>query len=324
MKSEFEQLIDKYQKGLLSGEEKELMDAWFDSLGNDAAHPARTEAERKLLKQQVMAGLVSTDATKPMAGRTGVLSPVRLWSIAATLLLLAVASFAIWRYTSWGDDALPQELTMSSTEGSIHKISLADGTLVWLKNNSSLTYPEAFAGPDRRVVLRGEALFEVAKDALHPFIIQCGELTTTVLGTSFNIKTTESDIEVVVLTGKVSLTSQGEGLVVMPSEKAVYHKEIKQLAKVETHPEEAVSTISGTEYDMNFRQTRMREVIRRIELKFDVSISLIDAEMNNCTITADLTDQSLQRTMDVITATLHASYQLDGKTITLAGTGCDV
>ena len=214
-------------------------------------------------------------------------------------------------------------MTASSSAGSIHKLLLGDGTIVWLKNNSSLTYPEIFAGPDRRVELQGEALFEVAKDALHPFIIQCGELTTTVLGTSFNIRTTEADIEVVVLTGKVSLTSQGKGLVVMPSEKAVYHKDVKQLAKVETQPDEAVSTMSGTAYDMNFRQTGMQEAIRRIEMKFDVTVRLADAGLGNCTITADLTDQSLQRTMEVIAATLRASYQIDGKTITIAGAGCE-
>jgi ferric-dicitrate binding protein FerR (iron transport regulator) len=321
MKSEFEQLIEKYQRGLLSGKEKELMDEWFDAMGSDEVHPARTEAAQKLLRQRVMAGLASEETRRPVGARARTLTPVRIWSIAASLLLLAAASFMTWKYVS--RETVPQELTISSAEGSVHKIRLADGSLVWLKNNSSLTYPESFLGPERRVVLRGEALFEVAKDALHPFIIQCGDLTTTVLGTSFNIKTTEADIEVVVLTGKVSLTSQGKGIIVLPSEKAVYRKDIKQLAKIETLPDEAVSTTSGTEYDMNFRQTLMREVIRRIQLKFDVTLSLVDGEINNCTITADLTDQSLQRTMDIITATLHASYEIDGRTVTLIGTGCE-
>jgi len=322
MKSEFEQLIEKYQKGLLSGREKELMDEWFESIGRDA-RPMQTEAAQKRLKQSVMAGLHSYEASKPAMARTKAWSPVQIWSVAASLLLLALASFIIWQYVPNEENIAPQELTASSSEGSIHKLKLGDGTLVWLKNNSSLTYPDAFTGPDRRVELRGEALFEVAKDALHPFIIQCGELTTTVLGTSFNIRTTEADIEVVVLTGKVSLTSQGRGLVVMPSEKAVYRKDAKQLAKVDTQPDEAVSTISGTEYDMNFRQTRMKEAIQRIELKFDVTIQLANPALSNCVITADLTDQSLQRTMEVITATLPASYQIDGRTVMLTGEGCE-
>jgi ferric-dicitrate binding protein FerR (iron transport regulator) len=313
--SEFERLIEKYQQGLLSGKEKELMDAWFDAMGRDEAHPLRTDAERDRLKQRVMTGV--------RGSRT--LIAVRVWRIAASILLVAAASFAVWQYTAHqGYEPALQELTASSAEGFVHKVLLDDGSLVWLKNNSSLTYPEKFKGRDRRVVLRGEALFEVAKDASHPFIIQCGELTTTVLGTSFNIKSGEKDIEVVVLTGKVSLTAQNDqqGIVVLPSEKAVYRKEMKQLAKVEAQPEESVASVSGTEYNMNFNQTRMLEAIRRIEQKFNVAISLTDSSMNNCIITANLTDQSLKKTLDVITLTLRARYEVTGRIVTLTGTGC--
>ena len=314
-KSEFERLIEKYQQGLLSGKEKELMDAWFDAMGRNEAHPLRTEAEREGLKRQVMAGI--------RGNRTS--TPVRVWRIAASILLVAAASFAVWQYTRRQDyQPMLQELTASSAEGFVHKVLLDDGSLVWLKNSSSLTYPEKFTGKDRRVVLHGEALFEVAKDASHPFIIQCGELTTTVLGTSFNIKSSEKDIEVVVLTGKVSLTAQNnpQGIVVLPSEKAVYRKEMKQLAKVETQPEESVASVSGTEYDMNFNQTRMQDAIRRIEQKFNVAISLTDPSLNNCIITANLTDQSLKKTLDVVTLTLHARYEVNGGIVTLTGTGC--
>lgn len=313
--SEFERLIEKYQKGLLSGKEKELMDAWFDAMGRDEAHRLRTEAERDRLKQRVMAGV--------RGNRTS--TPVRVWRIAASILLVAAASFAVWQYTTHqGYQPIRQELTASSAEGFVYKVLLDDGSLVWLKNNSSLTYPEKFTGKDRRVVLRGEALFEVAKDASHPFIIQCGELTTTVLGTSFNIKSNEKDIEVVVLTGRVSLTAQHDrqGIVVLPSEKAVYRKEMKQLAKVEVPREESVSSISGTEYDMNFQQTRMLDAIRRIELKFDVTVSLADTSMNKCVITANLTDQSLKKTLDVLTLSLHARYELNDRTVTINGPGC--
>jgi transmembrane sensor len=323
-KSEFEQLIEKYELGLLSGREKELMDAWFESLGQDEVRPLRTEAEREGLKQRVMAGLAGHEARGSRVETAKAVLPMRLWKVAASIILVAAASYAVWQYTSRITFIEPQVLTALSAEGAVHKVLLDDGSLVWLKNNSVLTYPSKFTGPQRRVVLSGEALFEVAKDARHPFVIQCGELTTTVLGTSFNIRSTEKDIEVVVLTGKVSLTSRDNPsrMVVLPTEKAVYRREMNELAKVEALPQEAVSSISGTEYDMSFRETRMQEVIRRMELKFDVSISVSDATIKQCMITADLTDQSLKKTLDVIAATLHFSYVLDGRSITITGAGC--
>jgi transmembrane sensor len=323
-KSEFEQLIEKYRQGLLTGREKELMDAWFESLGRDEELPLRTEAEREVLKRRVMAGLDRQAWREPVAGPVRKLWPARVWKIAASVLLVAAVSLAVWQYAARYMEAAPRIFVASAAAGAVHKVLLDDGSLVWLKNNSSLTYPSAFTGPQRHVTLQGEALFEVAKDATHPFIIECGGLTTTVLGTSFNIKTTEHDIEVVVLTGKVSLTSRTDstGIVVMPSEKAVYRREMKQLAKVETQPQETVLSMAGTEYDMNFHQTRLSEAIRRIELKFEVRIALADATMNNCMITADFTDQSLTRTLDVVTATLSATYEVDGRNIRLNGTGC--
>jgi ferric-dicitrate binding protein FerR (iron transport regulator) len=67
------------------------------------------------------------------------------------------------------------------------KIQLPDGSLVWLNAASSLRYPLVFTAGIRKVELKGEAYFEVVKDAAHPFIIETGNTTIEVLGTHFNI-----------------------------------------------------------------------------------------------------------------------------------------
>jgi len=176
------------------------------------------------------------------------------------------------------------------------------------------------------VTLLGEALFEVTKDPSHPFVIQCGELTTTVLGTSFNIKSREKNIEVVVLTGKVSLTSASdkEGIVVLPNEKAVYNGLNKQLVKVETVKKaEKIAAVASTEYRMDFDDTRMGEIIRRIEGKFNVTVTMSDPKLGNCMITADFTDQSLDMTFNMISQALGFEYEINGNQISLRGTGCE-
>lgn len=68
------------------------------------------------------------------------------------------------------------------------QLTLPDGTKVWLNNVSSLRYPTAFQGKDRRVeLLTGEAFFDVAKDAARPFVVDVKDADVMVLGTSFNI-----------------------------------------------------------------------------------------------------------------------------------------
>src|SRR5688572_15618250 len=78
--------------------------------------------------------------------------------------------------------------TLSNPRGSkVIDIMLADGSRVWLNNESSIRFPLAFGGDVRSVVITGEAYFEVAKDASKPFIVKAGEMEVEVIGTQFNV-----------------------------------------------------------------------------------------------------------------------------------------
>jgi ferric-dicitrate binding protein FerR (iron transport regulator) len=83
--------------------------------------------------------------------------------------------------------------TLITPRGGEYRIVLADGTKVWLNAASSLRYPTQFNGRERKVFLTGEAYFEVAKDAAHPFIVNTGGTDVTVLGTKFNISSYPDD-----------------------------------------------------------------------------------------------------------------------------------
>lgn len=330
---EFNRLIEKYQRGLLSGREKELLDEWFESMEVNT-HPVswtkedKVELKHKILKQIEVGKKKKVfffDRGTPRSFSTGMLS--NAFKAAAFVLLVVAFSYVVWQF---GDINKPKVVTtlQASAFRVINKVMLADGSIVWLKPNSTLTYPEEFAG-ERHVILQGEALFEVAKNPNRKFIIQCGELTTTVLGTSFNIKANEKDIEVIVLTGKVSLTSKNDvqEVIVLPNERAVYNRKEKQIAKVKTEVEKKEKTFgsvaTGTEYRMYFEDTRLEEVIMRIESKFDVKIEMENEKLGNCMITANFTGQSLERTLSMIAQALGIEYEMKDRIIALHGSGCN-
>jgi transmembrane sensor len=77
--------------------------------------------------------------------------------------------------------------TMTTPKGGQYQLTLADGTKVWLNAASSITYPTAFGGRERKVTITGEAYFEVANNKEKPFIVNTPEESITVLGTSFNV-----------------------------------------------------------------------------------------------------------------------------------------
>jgi transmembrane sensor len=321
---EFDRLIELYQKGLLTGKKKELVEKWFNSLNEDSGVNFSNEDQLKL-KGRIFNEIKKSPETIGLKqiDNTSVNSRWIILKVAASILLIALCTYLVWPYvTSSSSDA--GTLTANSS-GDVTKVFLCDGTLVWLKGKSSLTYPTDLSGKTRRVSLQGEALFEVAKDAGRPFIIQCGALTTTVLGTSFNIKSNQDKIEVVVLTGKVSLTTANDtqGVIVLPNETVVYDGLQRSIARIPTMPEEKLSTVKGTEYLMAFEDTRMNEVIGRIEGKFDVKVAMSDSRLGNCKITADFSDQSLERTLSMISQAVGFEYQISGKSVNLTGNGCD-
>ncbi|MET0393299.1 MAG: FecR domain-containing protein [Chitinophagaceae bacterium] len=100
--------------------------------------------------------------------------------------------------------------TLSNPRGSrVIDMALADGSHVWLNAGSSVTYPIAFAGNERRLIITGEAYFEVAHDKTKPFKVSKGGLTVEVLGTHFNVNAydEEETLKVTLLEGAVKVQS---------------------------------------------------------------------------------------------------------------------
>lgn len=113
--------------------------------------------------------------------------------------------------------------TVVVPEGKDMKLTLADGTQVWLNANSRFTYPTAFTGKERKVSLQGEAYFKVAHDAQHPFIVHAGDMQTRVLGTEFNVDASDaSHPHVTLVEGSVSVSSMNHpaNKVIVPGEDA--------------------------------------------------------------------------------------------------------
>jgi hypothetical protein len=80
--------------------------------------------------------------------------------------------------------------------------------------------------------------------------------------------------------------------------------------------------IAGTGYDMRFDASTLESVFRKIETKFDVAIAVDDTRMNDCHITADFTDKSLQDTFAMMAELLDIRYSIDPGKVSVSGKGC--
>ncbi|HSC39116.1 MAG TPA: FecR domain-containing protein, partial [Chitinophagaceae bacterium] len=113
--------------------------------------------------------------------------------------------------------------TLSNPRGSkVIDITLADGSQIWLNAGSTITYPIAFTGNNRKVSMTGEAYFEVAHNPSRPFIVSKGGMEVEVLGTHFNINAYDDDknIQVTLLKGSVKVNKGPASHLLKPGEQA--------------------------------------------------------------------------------------------------------
>jgi ferric-dicitrate binding protein FerR (iron transport regulator) len=162
--------------------------------------------------------------------------------------------------------------TLATPRGGQYQIVLPDGTRVWLNSASSLRYPTAFAGNERKVELTGEAYFEVSKDAHKPFYVKTATQTVTVLGTHFNINsyTDEAATKTTLLEGSVRITGNANGVTVKlkPGEQAVNTINVIDV-KENADIDEAVAWKNGK---FLFRNTDLHTIMRQLSRWYDVDV----------------------------------------------------
>ncbi|QEM10471.1 FecR family protein [Mucilaginibacter rubeus] len=145
------------------------------------------------------------------------LNPVNRWLKIAAVWLVILGSAGIL-YTVF-KPAKANMLTLQSGNV-VRKVTLSDGSLITMNKNSVLNYPNRFTGDTREISLKGEAFFDVAHDKSKPFMIHVNDVVVKVVGTSFNIKATGQNTEVIVETGVVQVIQQEIVVKLKPKEKA--------------------------------------------------------------------------------------------------------
>ena len=165
--------------------------------------------------------------------------------------------------------------------GGEFKVTLEDGTEVWLNAQTTLRYPESFDGNERRVEVTGEAYFKVAKDAERPFYVVSGGQEVRVYGTQFNIHAYQDEAVnyTTLVEGSISLRplggNQGE-LMLTPGNQAVFSRgdTSARVRKVDT--DVVTSWRSGM---FVFENQNMEQIMRTLSRWYDFEYEFADAKL---------------------------------------------
>ena len=139
----------------------------------------------------------------------------RLWltlsGFAAVFIIGFIVAYFFIRQS--GYDVIQEKIIYNELDipiGSKSKITLSDGTQIWLNAGSTLKYPSKFSDKKREIFFEGEAFFDVSKDKNRPFIVRTSEINIRVLGTKFNVKSYPEDniIEATLVSGSIEIETR--------------------------------------------------------------------------------------------------------------------
>ena len=161
------------------------------------------------------------------------------------------------------------------------KVQLSDGSVVWLNSGSRLIYPIVFNGEKREVYLEGEAIFEVAHNKNHPFIVVSQNQEVEVLGTVFGVTNylDENSINTVLKSGSVqisytnALSSNSDKMKITPGTISSYNKKSKAIISEKVNVDEYFSWRDGM---LIFKNNDLKFIMKKLSRYYNIEIDLLE------------------------------------------------
>lgn len=222
--------------------------------------------------------------SKPIIKRSG--SRPAVLSIAAVFIIIAGIWFVKGNDNAGKKTSAPvASLTKKNTDRSESKfILLEDSSRIWLNSSSSLEFPDQFDLAKREVFLTGEAYFDIKHAEKVPFIIHTGNVSTTVLGTAFNIKAYpgQKTITISVSRGKVKIT-RGDGweTILIKGQQLKLNEEQKEITEKNIPAENIAAWQQG---NIVFDDQELEDIISDMERIYNVSIYISNDELEELKI----------------------------------------
>ena len=221
------------------------------------------------------------------------------WRIAAGILIIV----GITWFTSsiLNKETTEPEILSIASVNEVKKDTLPDGSVATLNKHSVLTYPSSFKGKTRKVKLEGEAFFNVKANKEKPFIIDVNDVQVKVVGTSFNVKSNNGVTEVIVETGIVQVTKDGQMIELQAGERI-------SLGQTDTVATKQVSGDKLYNYYVSkifvCDNTPLWKLVEKLNEAYGANIRIAREELRKLPLTVTFDEESLDTILNIISQTL--------------------
>lgn len=243
------------------------------------------------------------------------------WYKAAAIVTIAFALGLIYFFTNVDLEEsevslVTQEMVQKSNPVGIKsQHMLSDGSIVFLNSESAIEYPKKFDKEFRVVSLKGEAYFEVAKDAARPFKVMINGLEVKVLGTKFNVNSKQSTPEVALVEGKVQLINRnGKASVIMkPGQKAKLDLKNDQFLSSSF---EITHEIGWKDGILSFQESSFEEVVQKLHLWYGIEITLSNQPAtSDWSYTASFRNESLENVLQNMSTLRNFDFEINNDSL---------
>lgn len=239
------------------------------------------------------------------------------WYIAAAVLL-GMLSFLWISQLRYLQPVSGPAFTIIKTDAHKHKtITLPDSSVVRLNASSTLKIPKDYAAETRTLHLDGEGIFEVRPNAKLPFIVRSGNVSTTALGTKFNVNAygTDSCVTVSLLEGKVRVDMAGEyphSVNLSPGKEVSYRLSDQTFALRDFYKEGTVGWENNT---LAFHYDTWETVVKRLSRWYGIAVRLEGPGQNTQTLKGTFINLPLKETLRQIAFISGATYDIKKDTV---------
>ena len=239
--------------------------------------------------------------------------------------------------------------TVEAPYGSRTRLTMADGSEVWLNAGSNLKYSSLFGQENRKVILDGEAYFDVKTDTARQFIVKTSHLDIKVYGTEFNVKaySSEDNIQTTLVSGSIILegklvSEQGKRSVILePNQTATFYISDRKKDAGKEKGEEELSPISKISLRKNenliitpdvnpvvytswkdplwyFESESLLSLTTKFERRFNVKFVFESKNLQSYKFTGTLKDETLEQVLNLLKYSIPIDYRIEGNKVVLS------
>ncbi|RAJ06617.1 FecR family protein [Chitinophaga skermanii] len=316
-------ILFKHINGECDAAEKEMVTAWLDASARNREIYATLRARKQALEfspvsdWERMQRMMQTEEEMAAPAEEWLAETPRrtkFWraaAVAASLVGLTTSGMFFWNRQQ-ATAYTPSFVTINTDQSTKKKLTLPDGSTVWLLYNSTLRYDSlALSKNERKMFLEGEAFFDVVQAPSAPFSVHIQDMDVNVLGTSFKVKSRPGMTqEVAVASGKISVSTPALKVQLSPTQRIQY---ANGRSSIDTLSIDAITAVR--ENKLVFENASIATIAKHIAEWYNMKVVIKSSSSRPLSFTGSIADDGVYKVLDGLSFLAGFDYKVKDSTI---------